>query len=62
MTALAGTSSRVDGSEGGGPSRAHRLDSYFERMNESSLLKPSSGKLRSETQRKLTVPGAYAQV
>lgn len=29
--------SRVEGSAGGGPSIAHRLDSYLERMNESIL-------------------------
>ena len=31
-------SSRIDGSEGGGPSRAHRRDSYLDRMKESILL------------------------
>lgn len=31
--------SRTDGSEGGGPSMAHRRDSYFERMNDSILLR-----------------------
>ena len=30
--------SSVDGSDGGGPSIAHRRDSYFERMNDSILL------------------------
>ena len=30
--------SRIDGSKGGGPSRAHRRDSYFERMKDSILL------------------------
>lgn len=31
-------SSRVEGSEGGGPSRAQRRDSYLERINDSILL------------------------
>lgn len=30
--------SRMAGSEGGGPSRAQRRDSYFDRMNDSILL------------------------
>jgi hypothetical protein len=34
-----GPSSRMPGSEGGGPSRAHRRDSYFDRMNDSILLR-----------------------
>ena len=31
-------SSRIEGSEGNGPSIAHRRDSYFDRMNDSILL------------------------
>ena len=31
--------SSMEGSTGGGPSRAQRLDSYFDRMNESILLR-----------------------
>jgi hypothetical protein len=31
--------SKIDGSEGGGPSSAHLRDSYLERMNDSILLK-----------------------
>jgi len=30
--------SRTDGSEGGGPSKAHLRDSYLDRMNDSILL------------------------
>jgi hypothetical protein len=32
------SSSKTDGSAGGGPCRAHRRDSYFERINDSTLL------------------------
>lgn len=30
--------SKTDGSDGGGPSIAHRRDSYFDRMKDSTLL------------------------
>ena len=40
--------SSVDGSEGGGPSIAHRRDSYFERMKDSILLSCTLAK-REET-------------
>ena len=36
--------SRTDGSEGGGPSLAHRRDSYFERIKDSILLRGMGGK------------------
>lgn len=35
--------SRTDGSEGEGPSMAHRRDSYFERINDSILLWGEAG-------------------
>jgi hypothetical protein len=44
--------SSTDGSDGGGPSIAHRRDSYLERMNESILLyqriKPGRGNVRGK--------------
>lgn len=38
-SSTAAPSSRTDGSDGGGPSFAHLRDSYFERINDSILLK-----------------------
>lgn len=51
--------SRIDGSSGGGPSMAHRRDSYLERMKDSTLLLEKSDGDQHGASGKTAVIGTY---
>jgi hypothetical protein len=61
---VADSSSRIDGSEGGGLSSAHLRDSYLERMNDSILLELAGIELylRSQQRMRHTAQGGHAQL